>query len=300
MEARELTATETDSETDGDRRLRDSLWTPVGSATVDAAQLRMGAHVFDACCGSGATALRAAERTSPLGTVDAVDLSGPLISRARREAAARGLTNVRFARGDALEWPAPSGGYDSVLCAGGVGAFRDPAVATERLRQLLRPGGRLTVTVWAEAALEPLSEVLVRAAAEEDVPPESKPGPQASHSPVGSPALLRDWLTARSLSFADIRCHPLTLPADPELLWPLLLGTRLKRLLGGLTPAATARVRRRFGQALRAGKRETVDVTTLIGTGTLCRVTSAAHAGDARPWLGSARSGDAAGPPSPP
>lgn len=298
METHELTPDQAGGETAGDERLRELLWRPLGAAAVDAAQLRMGAHVLDVRCGAGVTALAAAERTSPVGTVDAVDPSGRLIGRARGEAAARRLSNVHFVQGDVLSWPPRRGGYDSILCAGGTDAFRDPASATERLLQLLRPGGRLTVSVWAEAVLEPLAETLLQAISLAEALPGSTSWPTAMESLTGSPALLRDWLAARSLSFPDVRTHHLTLPADPDLLWPLLLGTRLKELVDGLSPAATACVRRRFAQVLLAGRRETVDVTVLIGTGTLCRVTSTPRADDAGPRLGRTRPGDAAGPPT--
>ncbi|SCK09664.1 Methyltransferase domain-containing protein [Streptomyces sp. WMMB 714] len=299
MEAHGRTAEHVAGEAAGDG-LHDILWTPIGTATVDAARLRMGAHVLNACCGSGATALAAAERTSPVGTVDAVGPSAPLITRARGEAAARRLSNVHFVQGDVLKCPPRRGGYDSVLCSGGTNAFSDPASTTEWLLQLLRPGGRLTVSVWAEASLEPLAETLLQALALAEAVPESTLWSGAEHNPTGTHALLREWLTARSLSFPDIRTHRLTLPADPKLLWPLVLGTPLKGLLDGLTPAATACVRRRFAQVLLAGRRETLDVATLIGTGTLCRVMPAVRAGDARPWRDKTHPVRDAGPPTPP
>lgn len=298
-ETHELAPEQVGCETAADERLREFFWTPVGAATADAAQLRMGAHVLALRCGSGATALAAAERTGPVGTVDAVDPSGPLIVRARGEAAARRLGNVQFVQGDVLAWPPRRGGYDSILCAGGTDVFRDPVSATERLLQLLRPGGRLTVSVWAEAVLEPLAETLLQAISLAEALPGSVSWPTAVDGPTGTPAELREWLAARSLSFPDVRTHRLTLPADPDLLWPLLLRTRLKGLLDGLSPAATACVRRRFAQVLLAERRETFEVTVLIGTGTLCRVTSAVRADDAGSALGRTRPGDATRPPSP-
>ncbi|OEV08210.1 hypothetical protein AN219_31260 [Streptomyces nanshensis] len=295
-----LTSEHAGGETAGDARLHDILWTPIAAATVDAARLRMGAHVLDACCGSGATALAAAERTSPVGTVDAFGPSGSLLERVRGEAAARRLSNMRFVQGDFFKFPPRRGGYDSLLCSGDTDTFSDPASATERLLQLLRPGGRLTMSVWADAALEPLAETLLEALAMSEALPESSPWSPARQSLMGTPASLRDWLAARSLSFPDTCSHSVTLPDDPELLWSLVLGTRLKRCLDGLNPAATACVRRRFAQVLLAGGRRTIDVTILIGTGTLCRVTPAVRVGKTSPWLGRTHRSNAAGPPSPP
>ncbi|GEC03538.1 hypothetical protein SSP24_11930 [Streptomyces spinoverrucosus] len=71
MEPRDLAAGFADGAESFDR-LFSALWSPIGAATVKAAQLRPGAHVFDACCGSGASAIPAAEQVGPHG-VNAAD-----------------------------------------------------------------------------------------------------------------------------------------------------------------------------------------------------------------------------------
>ncbi|AWN24979.1 class I SAM-dependent methyltransferase [Streptomyces sp. NEAU-S7GS2] len=267
----DLTARSTDGAEDFDR-LFDSLWSPIGAATVNAARLRPGANVLDACCGSGASAIPAAEQIAPHGAVDAVDLAEPLIKRGRAKAATRGLVSVRFAHGDVLKWPVPRGGYDAVVCSLGIFTFPDMAAGTEQLLRLLRPGGRLTATVWARGALEPLPELVFRAVLPErpqlaDAPPSAN-----ALEPIGTPESYRDWLTARSLSFIDVEHHPLALSADSDLLWPLVLGTAVRGLLDGLPADAVERVRERFTAALLAEGRDAIDCSTFIGTGSLRRV----------------------------
>ncbi|MEZ3179553.1 hypothetical protein KYY02_12940 [Streptomyces pimonensis] len=80
-----------------------SAWSPIGTATVKAARLRPGAHVLGTWCGSGPSAIPAAEQAGPHRAIDAADLAEPRSSGA----AVRGLDNVRFVRGDVLDWPVP-------------------------------------------------------------------------------------------------------------------------------------------------------------------------------------------------
>ncbi|CAL9554765.1 class I SAM-dependent methyltransferase [Streptomyces sp. enrichment culture] len=252
-------------------RLFSALWAPIGAATVKAARLRPGMHVLDAWCGRGASAIPAAERVGPHGVVDAVDLAQSALDRGRAEAATRGLSHVRFERGDVLDRPAPRGGYDAVLCSLGVSSFPDAAAGTERLLKLMRPGGRLTMAIWSQAALGSLTELLRRAAA-----PERPRGADAArrdraHQPPGTPRAFRDWLAARSLSSVDVLGVPLAVPGDPGLLWALARA-RSGGLLDGMPAAAVERVRRRFAAGLPSGGSDATDFSVLVGTGTLRRV----------------------------
>src|SRR5215468_7235988 len=77
-----------------------SFWDRYGRRTVDRLDLPHGARVLDACCGTGASALPAAHRVGPDGHVTGVDLAEPALALARAKAAAQGLTNVDFRRGD--------------------------------------------------------------------------------------------------------------------------------------------------------------------------------------------------------
>src|SRR5215468_7705715 len=55
-----------------------SFWARFGRATVERLQLSAGAHVLDVCCGSGASALPAAQAVGPQGHVTGVDLASNL------------------------------------------------------------------------------------------------------------------------------------------------------------------------------------------------------------------------------
>ncbi|MEU3604575.1 methyltransferase domain-containing protein [Streptomyces sp. NPDC035033] len=281
MEPHDVAAGPAGDEEDPDR-LFSALWAPIGEAAADAARLRPGARVLHVGRDAGAFAIPAAERVGPLGGVDAVDTAESSRERGRARAALRGLSSVRFPPADVLDRPAPPGGYDTVLCGFGVPPCSGVPAGTERLPGLLRPGGRMAVTVWTRDALVPLAEAARRALAPERPGAADVLRPGDRLHPLGTPRALRHWLAARPLSFVDVRHVPLVVPRDPDLLWPLA-DLVSGGLLDGLPAAAAKRVRRRFSDRLRAGGRDVIDASVLVGTGAVPRVAPPRRPRGARP-----------------
>jgi SAM-dependent methyltransferase len=108
----------------------------------DAAAIGAGDAVLDIGCGTGETT-RIAARRARTGTAVGVDLSAPMVRRAREAAADEGLTNVRFDEGDAQVFPFPTDGFDVAISQFGIMFFADPVAAFANVRRALRPGGRL-------------------------------------------------------------------------------------------------------------------------------------------------------------
>src|SRR5215207_3446234 len=73
-----------------------SFWDRFGRRTVERLDLAPGSMVLDLCCGSGASALPAAEQVGPGGRVLGVDLAENLVRRARTKAQLRRLGNTEF------------------------------------------------------------------------------------------------------------------------------------------------------------------------------------------------------------
>jgi SAM-dependent methyltransferase len=99
-------------------------------------------RVLDIGCGTGSFTRLAARRASG-GRVLGVDISAPVLARARAAAAEEGLANVTFEEGDAQVHPFPTGAYDLAVSRGGVMFFSDPVAAFANIGRALRPGGRL-------------------------------------------------------------------------------------------------------------------------------------------------------------
>jgi len=112
------------------------------------AALRPRESVIELACGTGQVTFAAAAAVGPTGRVCATDISEAMIATAREQAAARGIANVEFERIDAEQVAATARRFDAGLCALGLMYFPDPEDALARLGRVLRPGGRVTVSVW--------------------------------------------------------------------------------------------------------------------------------------------------------
>lgn len=132
-----------------------SFWDRFGQATVDRLGLHRGAVVLDACAGSGASAIPAAERVGPNGQVIAVDLADNLLALARAKAARRELRQLQTRQADieALNYPPRS--FDAVIIVFGVFFLPDMVAATSSLWRLVGPGGHLAMTTWGPRLWEP-------------------------------------------------------------------------------------------------------------------------------------------------
>lgn len=135
----------------------------VRERAADALALDPGDAVLDLGCGTGAAFPALREGVGPDGLVVGVDLTGPMLARARDRAAR--WDNVHVVRGDAARAPVvPVGAFDAVHAAFLTGLLDDPAGAVADWLDLLAPGGRLVlVDGTPNPDAGPLSRGLFRA-----------------------------------------------------------------------------------------------------------------------------------------
>ena len=120
----------------------DALLGDADEALFAAAAIAPGDRVLDIGCGAGATTRTAARLAAP-GHAVGVDISVPLLARARARTAEEGVRNAAYELGDAQTHPFPRAGYDVALSRGGVMFFEDHVAAFANVARALRPGGRL-------------------------------------------------------------------------------------------------------------------------------------------------------------
>ncbi len=128
---------------------------------------------MDIGCGCGLTSLAASDVVGPSGSVLGVDVSAPMLARAKERAARR--SNVSFALSDATthRFGEP---VDAVLSRFGVMFFADPVAAFANIRRALRPGGRFVFIAWRSVPENPWIRVPCEAASPH-APPLPRPGP---------------------------------------------------------------------------------------------------------------------------
>jgi SAM-dependent methyltransferase len=137
------------------------------------AALRHGERVLDVGCGCGETTLTAAGIVGPAGAVVGIDVSVPMLARARKRST--GLSNVTYIEADAAKRPFEAD-FDVVLSRFGVMFFDDPVTAFANLRAALRPGGRLVFLCWRPVRENDWVRIPMEAATQH-VSPGAPPGP---------------------------------------------------------------------------------------------------------------------------
>jgi SAM-dependent methyltransferase len=155
-----------------------------------AAAIKESDRVLDIGCGNGQTT-RLAARQAWHGHALGIDLSVPMLDRARATAAEEGIGNVTFEQGDAQVHPLPAGGFDVAISRGGIMFFADPVAAFANVRRALRPSGRLAFVCPQNInpdddvarALAPLRTLMRQHAPVADAATEDAPGPTALADP---------------------------------------------------------------------------------------------------------------------
>jgi ubiquinone/menaquinone biosynthesis C-methylase UbiE len=130
------------------QQAQDTLLAPVSEILIDRAKAKAGERIVDVGCGCGATAIAFAQKVGPTGHVRGIDISAPMLARAR-QLAPSGMP-VDFILGDATVYPFVSASFDLLVSRFGVMFFAEPAVSFANLRGALRPTGRLTFACWRE------------------------------------------------------------------------------------------------------------------------------------------------------
>jgi SAM-dependent methyltransferase len=135
------------------QQAQDVLLGPVADILVDRARLKAGERVIDVGCGSGATTIDFAQKVGPSGHALGIDLSEPMLVRARARAP-DGLP-VDFVLADATVYPFDPENFDLLASRFGVMFFAEPVLSFANMRKALRPSGRLAFACWREPRENP-------------------------------------------------------------------------------------------------------------------------------------------------
>ena len=190
----------------GNQERFDRMLEPFTELILRAAALRPGGHVLDVGCGCGATTLAAARLVMPAQAVG-IDLSVPMLTRARARAEAAGLANnAVFLHGDAQVHPLEPARFDAVISRFGAMFFEDPVAAFANIRSATRSAGRLVFVCWQPLAANQWLLVPGAALAEHVPPPAPESGDGPGMFALADPDRLRHVLAAAG--WRDIRLTP--------------------------------------------------------------------------------------------
>ena len=179
----------------------DRMLEPLGERGLTTASPLAGERAIDIGCGCGATTIALAQRVGESGHVLGVDISEPMLARARERCAELRLANVELMRSDAQQAQLPPA-HDLAFSRFGVMFFDDPTAAMANIARGLDPGGRLVFVCWQARDRNPWMGIPLAAALQH------VPAPPASTPDAPGPFAFADANRVRSIladaGFADI------------------------------------------------------------------------------------------------
>ena len=108
---------------------------------------KKGDMVLDVAAGTGEPGLAIAAMIGN-GTVVITDLSDGMLETAKEKVAATGIANVQLRSADATALPFEDNTFDAISCRFGFMFFPDMQLASNEFYRVLKPGGRIAVSVW--------------------------------------------------------------------------------------------------------------------------------------------------------
>ncbi len=218
-----------------------AFWSVYGRRTVERLGLLPGATVLDIGCGTGASALPAAEIVGPGGKVLGVDLAEKLLEQARVKAAQRQLQNVEFRLGDMSALGFPDNHFDAVVSVFSIFFVPDMEAQVRELWRMVRPGGKLAITTWGPRFFGPAYTVWREAVRAE------RPDLYSAFNPwdrITSPEQVHALLQSGGVTDAEIIPESGNqVLRSPEDWWTAVLGTGLRGTVDAMDAATAARIR---------------------------------------------------------
>jgi ubiquinone/menaquinone biosynthesis C-methylase UbiE len=151
--------------------------------------------VLELGAGVGDTGFEAAAIVGEEGRLISTDFSPDMVEVARRRGTDAGLSNVEYRVIDAERIELDADSVDGVLCQSTYMLVADPASALAETRRVLRPGGRVALSVWGAPERNPWAAIGGRILVERGhmAPPEPEaPGVFSMASEERTRRLLQD------------------------------------------------------------------------------------------------------------
>ena len=141
----------------------DTMLSPLGEAALNKLNLNEGENGLDIGCGSGHTTLNIAKRISPDGQVTGLDISEPMLKRAKESANEMSISNASFNCVDVQTDDMGEEVYSAAFSRFGVMFFEDPVAAFCNINKSLITGASLSFVCWQSPALNPWQSLFIEA-----------------------------------------------------------------------------------------------------------------------------------------
>lgn len=217
-----------------------AFWDRYGRRTVGRLDLKRGYSVLDVGCGTGASALPAAEVVGPNGTVLGVDLAEKMLRQARAKAAQRHLQQVEFRLADMTDLGFPDQHFEVIISVFSLFFVPDMQALIRDLWRMVKPSGQLAITTWGHSFFEPVYTVW-RAAVRAE-----RPDLYAAFNPwdrITAPDQLYQLLQSGGVPDAQIVAESGSqILQSPQDWWTIVLGSGLRGTVDAMDAATAQRI----------------------------------------------------------
>lgn len=122
---------------------------PLIKEVIELAAPRAGERMLDVACGTGLATRLAAPRLAPGGSIAGLDFDPAMIAVAQAIIGRPAGVSLSWHCASAQAMPFENGTFDLSFCLQGPQFFPDPVAGLAEIRRVMKPGGRLLVTVWS-------------------------------------------------------------------------------------------------------------------------------------------------------
>ncbi len=171
---------------------------------LDAAGLAPGAKVLDVAAGNGDQTLDIVQRVGAQGEVWVTDVSPRSLVLAQDNLRHVAGTRLHFQVADAQALGLDGANFDAAVCRLGLMFCTAPGRALRRMRQALRPGGRLAALVFSAPEANPCITLTMRTARQHAGAPPADPFAPGSLLSLGRPAALAQLLGEAGLQSIEV------------------------------------------------------------------------------------------------
>ncbi|HLY28943.1 MAG TPA: class I SAM-dependent methyltransferase [Aggregatilineales bacterium] len=243
-----------------------AFWDVVGRATIERLDLKPGAIILDVGCGTGASALPAAESVGPNGKVIGVDLAERLLEKggAKAKAKERGLHNIEFRTGDMTNLGFPDSFFDGVVSVFSIFFVPDMEAQVRELWRMVKVGGKLAITTWGARFFEPVYTIWRQAVRVE------RPDLYSAFNPwdrIESPEQLRQLMQSADVPGVEITSVSGSQDLrSPEDWWTIVLGSGLRGTVDAMDKATATRIRDKTVNWVRDNGIKAIETNVLFAT----------------------------------
>ena len=160
----------------------DTMLSPLGEAALNKLNFNEEENVLDIGCGCGHTTLNIAKRIGPSGNVTGLDISEPMLKRAKESAVEMSISNTSFKCVDVQTEDLGDQIYSAAFSRFGVMFFEDSIAAFKNINKSLISGGYLSFVCWQSPAVNPWQSLFIQEVKkflDLPSPPPRSPGPFA-------------------------------------------------------------------------------------------------------------------------